>query len=152
MFTFACEENALAMVNVHWPGPWNDESFRKALAACRALAERTDGQVRLIMCIKDGAPTPNASQRKAIAAITQASRNICCALVTRSHLHRAVMTAVTWMNTDLRERQVACATFEEACAWMAKLTGADSTVLRLLLAEAERGAAGGSVAPARPQG
>jgi hypothetical protein len=67
---------------------------------------------------------PNASQRKRIGeASSKIARNY-QALVTRSAVVRAIMTAIRWFSSaEDRRRQETFATYEEARAWLVKRTG-----------------------------
>jgi hypothetical protein len=147
MFTHVFDEQARALVVIHWPGPWSDAGFQNVQASVDKLAGGADSWTRLVIVAKDGAPVPTPQNRKSILESIQQRPRCLCAVVSRAAEHRGIVTALSWVDPSLRDRHFAATTFEEACAWMSEKSGEDAAVLRRLFAELERNARRGSIRP-----
>jgi hypothetical protein len=156
MYTLAYDDDALALVAVHGPGGRDDEDFPCLVAALARLADdavRRKSAGRFLVFTQDGAVPPTGAERRQIAFhVDHAPHEVYFALVTRSGVHRTIMTAGGGLVAERRHRTIACATIEEAAAWMLRTTGIDSTALRRLLAAAETAALRMEPAAARREG
>ena len=136
MYFLSYDEPALALVGLHTPGRDADD-FDRHLEALQRLHDdvRLAGGVgRFVVVAQEGARPPGPDERRRMAEIVENGSDVRFVLVTRSPLQRAIVTAVGWRLRERGRRATACATFEEACSWMAAQTGRESTVLRRLLA------------------
>lgn len=137
MYLSAYDPATHTQVNLH--GGFTPEVFERAAEeAERFLAEaRRGGAVaRWLVIVSPGSDTPNAAQRKRIAAIKDQSGPLQIATVATSVVHRGVLTALQWLAPNRPSQQVvAVATVEEGIAWHEGMAGRPLPVLRKLAAQ-----------------
>jgi hypothetical protein len=140
MIALATDSSRLISLMVHTGAGLSEPEVLRVLANidafANAVAKRPNDFATTIIIVETD-NGPNAAQRKRIGEAAKRIPRSYQALVTRSAVVRAIMTAIRWFSpADANNHQQSFSTFAEARDWLVARTGHAATVLDALHAEA----------------
>jgi hypothetical protein len=151
MFTQAYDRKELIKVAIYTGRVTDDEYERTIVAAwemTRDTQQRPDAVARIVLVVETD-ERPSAEVRRRIAEADAGMPRCEFAMVTRSVLARAAMTAIGWLSPERpgRSRRF-FSTYEEARAWLVS-GGVNERMLDILHAQARRQLSNEGPAPQR---
>lgn len=147
MFLSAYDKRRTISMSLHVGGPLTADELEQAVALIHGTAadSSTRDKPASVLVIVETDNTLNAGQRKALADAAGRIEWGYQAVVTRSVLARAVMTAFAWLKPSTRRfQQATYASYEEARDWLVKNVHHPPEVFDALHSELRRRAETGS--------